>query len=258
MTSVLKRCGMLAFATALILALPGLVSADVYIKQLTHTDSAKVAGQNMPARDDTVSVWLADGKALMNSKDATMLILTDQDVMYVINDKEKTYSKMKLSEAGDITQLLKEQGVDVENEEQMAMMKGMMSAMQMKATVTPTNETKEIEGYDCKKYDVDFTIGMGKMSSVYWVTPKIKIDYDMLYKIQNAMMLRMPGSLEAMKELEKMDGFPVYIETSANMMGANIKSTTKLLKYTEKTPPDGTYTLPEGYKETEMKAMPGQ
>jgi hypothetical protein len=254
----MKTYGLLMFVVALIFALPGLASADIFIQQLTHTDSGKVAGQNMPARDDTTSVWIADGKAKMVSHDATMLILVDKDAMYVINDKDKTYSQMKLSEAGDITAMLKEQGVDVDNEEQMAMMKGMMSAMQIKATVTPTDETKKIEGYECKKYDVDFTIGMGKISSIYWVTPDIKIDYDMLYKIQNAMMLRMPGSMEAMKELEKMDGFPVYTETTANMMGASIKSTTKLLKYAEKSAPAGTFVLPEGYKETEMKAMPGR
>ena len=258
MARALKTCGLPILTAALILVLSGPVSADVYIQQLTHTDSGKVMGQNVPARDDTVTVWLADGKAKMTSSDATMLILADKDVMYVINNKDKTYSQMKLSEAGDITQLLKEQGVDVDNEEQMAMMKGMMSAMQMKAVVTPTDETKEIDGYECKKYDVDFTIGMGKVSSVYWVTPKIKIDYDMLYKVQNAMMLRMPGSLEAMEELQKMDGFPVLVETSANMMGGAIKSTTKLLKYAEESAPSGTFTLPEGYKETEMKAMPGR
>lgn len=253
-----KTYGLPVLALALVLALPGLASADIFIQQLTHTDSGTVAGQNMPARDDTTIAWIGEGKARMVSHDATMLILADKDAMYVINDKDKTYSEMKLSEAGDITALLKEQGVDVENEEQMAMMKGMMSAMQIKVTVTPTDETKKIEGYECKKYDVDFAVGMGKISSIYWVTPDIKIDYDMLYKIQNAMMLRMPGSMEAIKELEKMDGFPVYTETTANMMGASVKSTTRLLKYAEEPAPAGTYVLPEGYKETKMKTMPGR
>ncbi len=241
-----------------VLILPTAASADVYMKQLSHTDAYTMNGQNYEPVNDTVEMWLSGDKAKLESNEAIVIARKDQNVVYFIDPATKTYSEVKYSDLGNAKAMMAAQGVDTANAEQMKMMESMMAMMQVKATVTPTDSTKEIEAYKTKKYDVDLQMGTASAKSVYWVTGDIKVDYDLLAKLTNMMILQMPGAAAAIDELKKMEGVPVESETTVNVMGSEMKTSMKLLSYDEKTVPASAFELPEGLTEKKMSSPFGQ
>ncbi len=230
------------------------VFADVMIRQLNSTDAFEMMGQQVPAKSDTSVVWIGDGVARFDVADtATMIFNASENTIALINHTSKSYSMVPLGQGGemDISKMMDTEGMSEEEiAEAKAAMQGMMGAMQLKMTVTPTEESKKIKDWNCKKYTVVTDMGMVKAASESWVTNEIKLNYDLFFNVTRAFMAMMPGFEDAMKEFKKMEGMPVWSETNVDMMGAKVHSTTELLEYKEASAPAGTYKIPEGYKES--------
>jgi len=250
----MKITRLLIFATVIgVLAFSGAALADTFIKQAVHTDGFQMQGQNMQPRDDTVSMWLTENMARNDSKEGTIIILTDKDMIYMVDHEKKTYSEMLLSSLGDMKKMM---GLDKLSAEEAKMMEqqmqGMMAMMQISGTVTPTDETKKIKDYNCKKYIGDFKVGMMNSKTDYWVSKDVKLNYDAFKKLTLSGMLFMPGADKLLEEMSKMEGFVVYADGTINMMGTNVKTTIELLEIDEKDAPAGTYDIPEGYKKEDF------
>jgi hypothetical protein len=253
----MKITRLLIFASLiLVLAFSGTVLADTFIKQASHTDGFQMQGQNMQARDDTVSMWLTENMACNTSSEGSMIIRSDKDMLYMVDHENKKYSEMPLSSLGDMKKMM---GLDKMGAEEAKMMEqqmqGMMAMMQISGTVTPTEETKKIKDYNCKKYIGDIKMGMAGAKTDYWVSKDVKMNYDAFKTLNLAQMLFMPGADKLIEEMKKMDGFVVYAEGTMNMMGTNVKTTIDLLEIAEKDAPEGTYEVPEGYKKEEFNPM---
>lgn len=160
--------------------------------------------------------------------------ITDFNTMtvYHLDPASKTYTEMKLEDMGMPA------GMDPKAQ---AMMKNMMAQQRMQ--VSPANETKAIEGYPCKKYNVTM---MG-MKSEYWVSKEVK-GYkhmmDISRKVARAYEKSpMMSQMNVMEIMEKMDGFPVLVES--RVMGGQSVSTLK--KVEEKDLGDDLFKVPSGY-----------
>ncbi len=57
--------------------------------------------------------------------------------------------------------------------------------------------------------------------------------------------------------MKKIDGYWVSSETTANMMGMNIRTTTEVLEIAQKDAPAGTFDVPEGYTKQDKLSMQG-
>ena len=225
-------------------------NADTFMKQLVKTDAFEVMGQKQPANVDTSVMWISEDKAYMLKDKNAYILRADKGVIYLIDDKEKTYSEMSVDIFGEVA---KAAGED-EGSGMPEMMKSLMG--EMKVTVTPTDETMKIGDWDTKKYDVVTSIAMGTTNSEIWASEDIKVNYKVFHAISNAFMAPMPGFKDMIKEMEKIKGMHVKTITQAEMMGAKVKSSSELLECTDKDAPDGIYDIPEGYKKVEMKMMP--
>lgn len=241
-----------------ILALAATAGADTYIRQATHQDGFEMQGQTMQPEDDTAITWIGKDMARTETKQGTIIWRSDKDMVYIVDDAKKAYTEMPISKIGDLKAMM---GMDEMSEEEAKMMEQqmapMMAMMQVSATVTPTEETQKIGDFNCKKYDVDFKVGMMNMKSDFWVTKDFEMDYSVFKKLSLSQMLFMPGSDQAIKEFEKMEGFVVMSDGEVNMMGATIKNTNKVLEVTEKDAPAGIYDVPEGYKKEKFSPMMG-
>ncbi|MBN1212334.1 MAG: DUF4412 domain-containing protein [candidate division Zixibacteria bacterium] len=239
-----------------VLAFSGTAMGDSFIKQTTHTDGFQMQGQNMQPRDDTVSMWLTDNMARSDSKDGTFIIRTDEGMLYMIDHEKKKYAEMPLSSLGDMKKMM---GLDKLSDEEAKMMEqqmqGMMAMMQITGTITPTDETKKIKDYNCKKYIGDLNIGMMNSKIDYWASKDVELNYEAFKKLTLSEMLFMPGADKLVEEMAKMEGFVVYAEGTMNMMGTNVKTIIELLEVDEKDAPAGTYDIPEGYKKEEFNPM---
>jgi hypothetical protein len=239
-----------------VMVFSGTALADTFIKQATHTDGFQMQGQTMQPRDDTVSMWLTENMARSDSKDGSFIIRVDKDILYMLDPEKKKYSEIPLSSLGDMKKMM---GLDEMSGEEAKMMEqqlqGMMAMMQVSATITPTDETKEIKGYNCKKYLGDIKVGMAGVKAVYWVSKDVDMNYDAFKELNLAEMLFMPGADQLIEEMGKMDGFVVHSIGTMNMMGQDITTTTDLVEIENKDAPAGTYDVPEGYKKEEFNPM---
>jgi len=175
----------------------------------------------------TVKCYLTSNASRTDlSNGAIMVIEFDTLTMYQVNVNNKTYTKIDMMSVMD---------------------QGMMKEM-MEIRVTPTNETKEIAGYKCKKYIVTM---MGDKSE-YWVSKDVKG-----YKEYKKMNEKLEKKFRKNPELRQMsilgiasqlDGFPVKTVQSA--MG--MTTTTTLKKIEKKRLSKDLFKVPKGYKLQEL------
>jgi len=241
-------------AMILMLAFPMLVNADTMIKQVGERGAFEAMGQKNPATTDTSTIWLGEGKSAMNQGDtAAVVMLYDKNVIYMIDHAKKSYAEVPLDALGDMEKMM---GGGEEAKKKMEAMKPMMEMMKMKATVTPTEETMKIGDWNCKKYNVKISMGMGGADMEIWATEDAKVDYDKVAELTNSFKGVLPGYDEFVTEMKKVKGLAIKTVHTVNMMNVEIKSTNEIVEIKEMDAPAGTYSLPEGYKKTDMM-MPG-
>ncbi len=152
--------------------------------------------------------------------DGTAMIMDfDSMIMYRLNTKDKTYSQMSLNDMG--------MPPDMPREDRQKMNQ-MMGEMMQSFQVTPTNETRNISGYECRKYMVSFM----KVNSEYWLSKDVK-GYDELRQIGEKMTRYysknpMLKQMDVAGMMDKLDGFPV--RTVTQMMGGTVTTTLKTVE----------------------------
>lgn len=245
----LSRTFGLVFVVTCIIA-PLAVNADVYIKQQNHTDGFSVMGQSQPAKDELFETWMAKDKARMDhGEDSSIIIRLDKNVMYLLNHAEMKYAEMEIGGKNDIFSSALS-GADLSGEEQAQakkMMEGFSKMMKPKISVTATSETKKINNWNCKKYDMTMTMMGTESDFEIWATEDIAVDYELYRSLTFAIMGQTPGVEEMMKEMEKIKGIVVQQQGTMSMMGTNVKSSQELLEVSDKSAPAGTYEVPQGY-----------
>ena len=109
-----------------------------------------------------------------------------------------------------------------------------------KITVTPKDETKEVMGYNCKRYDVATTKDGITMNMIIYTTDKIEAPSQ-----QNASF----G--------DKLKGFPLYIEMKVNQMGTEMVIITEVTEFKKEKVDESMFdtTVPEGYEKVDK--IPG-
>ncbi|MFW6124190.1 MAG: DUF4412 domain-containing protein [Acidobacteriota bacterium] len=216
-------------------------AADVYIKQESHTDAFEMMGQSQPATDEVNHIWLGENKMATHGTDQSVIINLNDKKMYMINHQDKTYVEMDLPL--DISQYFPQQ------------FSQMISSITVK--VNPTDETKTIGDWKCTGYDVEMNIMMMTTKQKIWASTDVPFDWkiyseEMLPKlIQSTMFL----DEESAQEFMKIKGFQIKSESTMDMMGANVKSTSEVVEITEKTAPEGTFDPPTDYEKKDKFSM---
>jgi hypothetical protein len=236
----MKKAGqivrLLLLSVVLAVMSSSVVLADVYWESEQET-------KGMPGRPDEtriIKTYLSEN-AFRTEREGQITIMNfDTRIMYHLNPQAKTYQQINMAEIGKPPEMKGEKG-----QMQQQMMKNMMGNIQ----VTPTEETRKIAGYDCKKYQVS---GM-MMNSDYWLSKDVK-GYDEVKEIgkrisvifdENPMIKQMniPGMIG------QLDGFPVQMVMNI-MQGT---STTTLKKIEKKSLEKSLFSIPEGYTLTQAK-----
>jgi hypothetical protein len=228
------------------------------MKQKSHTDGFQMMGQSQPAKDEIQNIWITSDKIRSDGDDQSIIMRLDQNKMYMLNHQEKTYVEMPLNFGKMVDSKMQEamDSEDMDAAEKEQMMKMMQGMTQMKVTITPTNETKKIGDWDCRKYNQTMQTMMGPANSEIWATEDLKMDYEIYSKFMAAMGGAQGGMFgnmmtDMMKEMQKIKGVPVLTVSTMNMMGTSVKTTQELLEFKESNAPAGVFDLPKGYKKTE-------
>jgi hypothetical protein len=183
-------------------------------------------------KTETIKCYLTSYAYRTDTSDGIMIIEYDTMTMYHINIKDKTYTKVNVASSMD-----NERG------------KGMMEELAKEMKVTPTNETKKIAGYMCKKYNMTMMGG----NNEFWISKDVKgyKEYTAFGKKMEKMFEKNP-MMKKMGMTGKWDGFPV--QTVTNVMG--ITTTTTLKTIEEKALSKDLFEIPKGYKMLNIEAPP--
>ena len=228
-----------------------LFAADIYMKMKQHTDAFEMMGQKQPAQDLVQEVWMGVDKISTSDGETGSIVLLDKGVIYIINHKEKSYFEMPT----DMSELAPDAG-----EREMAEMQGMMQGMmKVNITVTPTNEKKKINKWNCTKYIQKVESFMGPMTMEVWASEEIRIDPDLYANYASSLFRQMPGMQnyleDIQKEMKKIKGVGVLTVTDMQIMGQSMKSSTELLEVKEGKAPADAFTVPKGYTKKKMEGM---
>jgi len=236
------------------LALPGLIHADIYLKYRQRTEAFEIMGQEQPARESMRETWIARDMIRTDEGPQTMIMRIDKQQIYLMDNQARTYSEFPMDMEKMAEQAIEEdeQMTPEEKQEAKDFVQGMMDEMsEFSIAVEDTGETKKIGGWNCRKYIQTTTTTMGPSETELWATQDIKLDYDLLHRMAAASMMMMPGMRESKgaftKEMKKIKGVTVYAVSTANMMNTQIRTTQELLDYSDKNADEGFYTVPEDY-----------
>lgn len=237
----------LALALVATLVWAPAAAADTLLKMKHHSDAFEMMGQSRPAEDLDVTFWIGDQQAVRSDGKTSAILRLDQKKLYVVDHGAKTYSVLDLP-------------VDIASympPEMKAQMDQMMKAMAMTAKVEPTDQTKQVNGWDTRLVHVTLSNQMGMtVDSQVWVTDDVEIDMGSFKEMTRALASLQPGAADAADELLKIDGVPALVETEIKGMGGSATQTEELVSATTQKAPPGIYEVPEGY--TEQKYALGQ
>jgi hypothetical protein len=231
----------------MVLGLPQLVGADVFMKEKQHTDAMTIMGQVQPPQDKTATTWIAKDKMRRDQGDTSSIAKLENEkvLIYHLSHQKKTYTELSLG-SRDLQDTASAMAGDI------------------KVKVVPTDETKKIGNWNCRKYLQEMDMGMMPVTSEVWASEDIKIPYyDFYERVTAAMMAQQPGMKMPMdtmlEEMKKIKGVPVLTVTNMTIMqNTTVKSSRELLEVKEDTAPAGTYDIPQGYTKQAMPQNAGE
>lgn len=244
-----KLCG---FTFALILVLAAVQAwADDYLKIRHVSEAYEVMGQKQPASEDIVETWLSRDMARMDTGPNSSVILRgDKKIIYALDHRQKTYSEIPMNMGQAMLDMAGEMG---ESEEQAQMMAQMMGAMmKIKAKVVDTGQAQKVGQWTCHVYEMTLEMPMGDTLSEICATEDIELDAGLYRQLTHAMMAGQQGFQEMLQEMEKIKGVSVQTVSTANVMGAPMRTRQELLEHKKMTAPAGSYDIPAGYARQQL------
>ena len=227
-----------ALFALIVLTLPLAAGADTLYTMKSHTDAIKMGGQSQPAKDSTIKIWAAGDRMRRDDGDQSMIFRLDKSRLYIVDHADKTYSEIALPI--DLRKMMPK-GSE-------AMADQIAAGMKVTVQVAPRDETKKVNQWNARRYDVTVQSAMGmKIATTMWVSKEVD-GFAGFNKMAGAMASLQPGSGEWVKQLEKIDGFPVLTESQVDALGAKFGTREELVAVETKAAPAGTYDLPAGYK----------
>jgi len=231
-----KRTACIFFSMMFVIFFAVPVYADLFWQNVQETKN--VPGQ--PDEVQTVNQYFTQKASRTEIGNMATIMDFDTMTLYHMDMNAKTYNKIDLNAVGQMA----EEGEGAEAF--VEMMKQMMG----ETRITPTNETKKIAGYDCKKYNMQVMM----VQIEYWVTKDIghykelkEIGEKMATAFENNPMMQHMNFAGHMKQ---MDGFPVQTITQ-NPMGGTIISTLKHIE--KKKLSDELFHVPSDYTFTDSE-----
>jgi hypothetical protein len=221
--------------------------ADTLFTVKSHTDAFQVAGQKQPAKDSQVKIWVSGDKLRRDDEDQSMILRLDRNLLYMLNHEAKTYSELPLPI--DLRKMMPK-GSE-------AMADQIANGMKLTVQVTPRTETRKVNQWNAKRYDVSIQSAMGmKIATTLWVSKEVD-GYLPMNRLSATLASLQPGAAAWAKELEKIDGYPVLTESSVDALGAKFGTREELQTVEAKDAPAGTFEPPAGYTAKPYNPIPG-
>jgi len=221
--------------------------ADTRILQLMHVDPMTMMGQSQPARDDTITVWIAKDRMAIRGGGTDMILRLDMSQAYLLDRAEKTYSVLELPI--DLTKLLPADDPNA------PMFNNMLEMMKSTTTVTPSEESRKVGQWNARRYDVETKNNFVTIQGVLWATKDVTLDMDLYHRLEETMLALNPALRDAMSSYRKIEGIVVLQEQTVTAMGQTTKMHTETLDVQEAKAPAEVYRVPKEYTKKNFNPM---
>ncbi|MBU1338972.1 MAG: hypothetical protein KKD56_07895 [Acidobacteria bacterium] len=209
------------------------LSADVYIKQNTHSDAVQIMGQSTPEKNEVNHMWIGKNKMAMHGKDGSFIVDLDKKHVLMINHSNKTYIPMTIPI-----------DLDAYFPPQLMQMMG-----DVKVSISPTGNSKTIGTWKCEEYTMEMNMMMFTTKGTIYATTDVPFDWKEYQQEMYASFAQatMRLSEESVMEFQKIKGFQIQTEMIVNMMGTEMKTVQIVEEIAKKDAPAGTYDAPSDY-----------
>lgn len=193
----------------------------------------------VPNQDDetrTLKQYVSDSAMRIEAPGRITIVDINTLIMYDLDPATKMYVPTDIKKIGNMTDMLGEQGGNLLND--------LMSQLGNQQTVTPTNETATIAGFQCRKYLVNHMMAQGE----YWLSGQVEgvEELQKFGKNATAALDKYPlfKQLNVYSIFSQLDGFPVKSVTQ--IMGG-VNETTLIKSKRQKMDP-ALFAIPSDYK----------
>jgi len=218
------------------------LSADIYIKTLSHRDAASFMETTIPEQNTVMEQWVSGTKFAMVMEPLTYIVDLDRNSAIFLMPASKTYVETTLPI--DMIKLMPAEVGD------------MAAMLQYTATVKPSGETKKIGAWNCAGYDIAVSMMGSSLSMKIWATTDVPFDltnYEkMLGAVQKAQMFLGEATV---KEFEKIKGIQVATEMAGEINGIQLRVTTETVEISQKDAPRGIFEVPAGFTKKSMLSL---
>lgn len=224
---------------------------EIFLKYITHTESYELIGETIPAVIETTYIWLLKDKGRIDFGRTESFII-EKEKIYKLSHIDQTYQEYNVQEIGNDFIIFEEGSsqdfeLDEELDEDFEESGFAKMMLRVDAEVEITNEKKNINKWNCRKYTLELMLPIGKISSEVWVSQDIKTNYDLYRKLNNGFLLQTPGFDKILKELEKINGIHVLKNSTSEAMGQIVISLEELIEFQENIKESNVYKIPIGY-----------
>lgn len=232
----------LSLGVLLIASVSAGAEADMLLQQVVHSEPYKMIADQAPAPIDTVTIWLGEERAAIAGSGTNAILRRDEDKLYLLNHGARTYSVVDLP--CDLAEFFPP------DHPQRKPLQRVLAALQTKVTITPTDQTKEINGWPTRLFRIEMQAARTNILSETWATTAAPIDQGLYRDLMIALMSVHPATHTMAAHLDDIEGITVLDEQQIARLGMEMFSTRELVTVREAEAPAGTYTPPAGYTET--------
>ena len=232
-----------AWALGLLISLSAVALADA--KDLTLRQRTTMSAQG--GKPHEMMEYWSGGKMVTDDSHQRTIVDMDARTLTVITKDQKTYFTETFDEMQQQVESMK-QAMQKRLESLPPQAKQMMGNFDMNAPVTvkPTGKNEKIAGYDAKEYAVEG----GPTTGSVWVSdalqPPVAPEKAEAFRKAMSGMAGPAGKLAA--AMMQLKGLPLRTTMLATMGPQRIATTTEVVEVSEKAPPSGVMTVPEGFK----------
>jgi hypothetical protein len=217
-------------------ALAASARADHLLTRKTHVDAFTVQGKEVPARDGVQTLWIGKDRLRIEEGDRITIVRLDRAKVWLLDSKARTYNELDVPI--DLAKHVPAEGAALYEK----------MAGDVKALVTPTDETKKIGEWTARRYAVAIEIPMEQgWTSNVWATKDLPVDAEALRTMSRALAGAQVGGDKIAAEMGKIDGVTVRLERTRKIAGTEVRQTEELASIEAKDPPTGIYDLPAGW-----------
>jgi len=233
----MKKRGLFIF---IFLIITVFIRPDVFIQEKTHTDSYYYGGTVEPASDTAIEIWFNENQLVYSTPGRTVIVDQENKQMTIINRREKTYVQTSLPL--EMKNILSAEIV------------GMLQPRQVSGDVKKTAETKIIENWNCRGYEVQVDQPYA-LEIKHWATNNVSFNWSQLNKMFSPIRQLGNYSKPYIDKLLQIDGFVVLSEITVFLQGSSFASETRVVGISKKQSSPGIYSVPNGFKKKDQLSI---